>query len=111
MIIDNCRADTRSEAGRSYNETIIRPVTRRLHTPAGTSVRSRSSRSHAGTSEVSSILSNLTLYNRGDLKILPSLERASGDAETFHTNDYDIWLVRVGIWQGFNLSRSEIDCK
>lgn len=45
------RADTRSEAGRSYNETIIRPVTRRLHTPAGTSVRSRSSRSHAGTSE------------------------------------------------------------
>lgn len=41
------RADTRSEA-RSYNETIIRPVTRRLNTPAGTS--NRSSRSHA-TSE------------------------------------------------------------
>lgn len=33
------RADTRSEA-RSYNETIIRPVTRRLQTPAGTSYRS-----------------------------------------------------------------------
>ena len=43
------RADTRSEA-RSYNETIIRPVTRRLNTPAGTSYRS--SRSHATTSEV-----------------------------------------------------------
>lgn len=42
------RADTRSEA-RSYNETIIRPVTRRLNTPAGTSYRS--SRSHATTSE------------------------------------------------------------
>lgn len=50
------RADTRSEAGRSYNETIIRPVTRRLHTPAGTSVRSRSSRSHAGTSEVRALV-------------------------------------------------------
>ena len=35
---------------RSYNETIIRPVTRPLHTPAGTSYRSN--RSHA-TSEVS----------------------------------------------------------
>ena len=54
LMIVYCRADTRSEAGRSYNETIIRPVTRRLHTPAGTSVRSRSSRSHAGTSEVCS---------------------------------------------------------
>jgi hypothetical protein len=44
------RSVTRSEA-RSYNETIIRPVTRRLNTPAGTSYRS--SRSHATTSEVS----------------------------------------------------------
>jgi hypothetical protein len=42
------RSVTRSEA-RSYNETIIRPVTRRLNTPAGTSYRS--SRSHATTSE------------------------------------------------------------
>ena len=49
-----CRADTRSvtrSEARSYNETIIRPVTRRLNTPAGTSYRS--SRSHATTSEVS----------------------------------------------------------
>ena len=51
LLVRYFRADTRSEAGRSYNETIIRPVTRRLHTPAGTSVRSRSSRSHV-TSEV-----------------------------------------------------------
>ena len=41
--------DTQSVA-RSYNETIIRPVTRPLHTPTGASYRS--SRSHA-TSEVS----------------------------------------------------------
>jgi len=36
------RADTQSVA-RSYNETIIRPVTRKLHTPAGTSYRSNRS--------------------------------------------------------------------
>ena len=55
------RADTRSEA-RSYNETIIRPVTRRLNTPAGTSYRS--SRSHATTSEVRSNRSyHVTFFN------------------------------------------------
>jgi len=36
------RAETQSVA-RSYNETIIRPVTRKLHTPAGTSYRSNRS--------------------------------------------------------------------
>ena len=51
----------------------------------------------------------LTPYNRGDLKILPSLERASDDGEALHF-EYDRWLVRVSIWQGFNLFRSEIDC-
>ena len=54
MYLFFSRADTRSvtrSEARSYNETIIRPVTRRLNTPAGTSYRS--SRSHATTSEVS----------------------------------------------------------
>ena len=55
------RADARSDV-RSYNETIIRPVTRRLasssaggggQSVSGTSVRSRTNRSYAGTSEVS----------------------------------------------------------
>ena len=54
------RADTRSEA-RSYNETIIRPVTRRLNTPAGTSYRS--SRSHATTSEVRNRSYHVTFFN------------------------------------------------
>jgi len=53
------RADARSDV-RSYNETIIRPVTRRLasssaggggQSVSGTSVRSRTNRSYAGTSE------------------------------------------------------------
>jgi len=51
------RADARSDV-RSYNETIIRPVTRRLASQggggasmSGTSVRSRTNRSYTGTSE------------------------------------------------------------
>ena len=57
VMTNTCyRAETRSVA-RSYNETIIRPVTRRLQSAAGTSYRSnRSTR----TSEVSSNILALT---------------------------------------------------
>lgn len=43
--------DTHSVA-RSYNETIIRPVTRPLHSSTGGASSFRGSRSHVGTSEV-----------------------------------------------------------
>ena len=68
MYLFFSRADTRSvtrSEARSYNETIIRPVTRRLNTPAGTSYRS--SRSHATTSEVSKkkiLICSVKLHNQ-----------------------------------------------
>ena len=62
------RADARSDV-RSYNETIIRPVTRRLASQggggasmSGTSVRSRTNRSYTGTSEVRNKIVNTSIF-------------------------------------------------
>jgi len=84
---------------RSYNETIIRPAQRPLHTPSG-AASYRSSRSHAGTSDVSPSLHPIAAGITSTLFLLQDgrtmAERDGGSSFVLSPSSNQLYRIHVG---------------